>query len=252
MVKVAIASDLHTEFGIPSLNTIPADVLVLAGDISVASSWNSNIRKFFQEVAWEYEHILYIMGNHEYYGSQYDKVLSFYTNELSGFSNIHVLENNSIFIKGIRFLCATLWTSCNEYDRKIVNHVDKSLNDFSLIKVNPVSRFTASDSVSLHYESLQWLQDQLRVEVPTVIVTHHCPSLKSTPDRFKGDPTNYAFSSNLDEMIEKMPHIKMWIHGHTHDKFDYMIGSTNVVCNPRGYYRYETFQVRFDPKIKEV
>ena len=35
------------------------------------------------------------------------------------------------------------------------------------------------------------------------------------------------------------PQIKLWTHGHTHHEFDYMVGSTRVVCNPRGYVGYE-------------
>jgi predicted phosphodiesterase len=27
----------------------------------------------------------------------------------------------------------------------------------------------------------------------------------------------------------------LWIHGHTHDPFDYEINGTRVICNPRGY-----------------
>ena len=28
---------------------------------------------------------------------------------------------------------------------------------------------------------------------------------------------------------------RLWIHGHTHDSFDYRLNETRVVCNPRGY-----------------
>ena len=28
---------------------------------------------------------------------------------------------------------------------------------------------------------------------------------------------------------------RLWIHGHTHDSFDYFLNGTRVVCNPRGY-----------------
>ena len=27
---------------------------------------------------------------------------------------------------------------------------------------------------------------------------------------------------------------QLWIHGHTHDSFDYVVNGTRVVCNPRG------------------
>jgi Icc-related predicted phosphoesterase len=27
----------------------------------------------------------------------------------------------------------------------------------------------------------------------------------------------------------------LWVHGHIHHRADYRLGSTRVVCNPRGY-----------------
>ena len=50
---------------------------------------------------------------------------------------------------------------------------------------------------------------------------------------------NGAYSSDLSEFIMDHPQIKLWTHGHTHDKFDYLVGNTRVVCNPRGYVGYE-------------
>jgi hypothetical protein len=50
---------------------------------------------------------------------------------------------------------------------------------------------------------------------------------------------NGGYSSDMDEFIEHRPQIKLWTHGHTHHVFDYMIGETRVVCNPRGYYGHE-------------
>ena len=67
-----------------------------------------------------------------------------------------------------------------------------------------------------------------------IIVSHHTPSYQSISDRYRADPLNVCFSNNLDEQIlnmKKPP--KLWIHGHTHDRFDYMIGDTRVICHPR-------------------
>jgi len=52
--------------------------------------------------------------------------------------------------------------------------------------------------------------------------------------RNAGLPTalSAAFASNLDHLVERAD---LWIHGHTHDNFDYQLGRCRVVCNPRGY-----------------
>jgi hypothetical protein len=60
---------------------------------------------------------------------------------------------------------------------------------------------------------------------------------------------NGAYSSDLSEFILDHPQIKMWTHGHMHDTFDYLVGSTRVVCNPRGYVKYEQRADEFNPNI---
>jgi hypothetical protein len=48
------------------------------------------------------------------------------------------------------------------------------------------------------------------------------------------------------------PNIKLWTHGHTHEDFDYMVGSTRVFCNPRGYHDYEERADHFELKCVEI
>ena len=68
----------------------------------------------------------------------------------------------------------------------------------------------------------------------TVIVTHHVPSSRSVPRRFARDLLTPAFASNLESLMDGDGAV-LWIHGHTHDQFDYEVFGTRVVCNPRGY-----------------
>ncbi len=74
-----------------------------------------------------------------------------------------------------------------------------------------------------------------------VVVGHHAPSRVSTHPKYQHDTLmNGAYSSSLDEFILEHPQIKLWTHGHTHEDFDYMVGTTRVFCNPRGYINYES------------
>ena len=42
--------------------------------------------------------------------------------------------------------------------------------------------------------------------------------------------------------------MQLWVHGHTHDSFDYTVDGTRVVCNPRGYAKAGVDEnPRFDP-----
>ena len=79
------------------------------------------------------------------------------------------------------------------------------------------------------------------VDSKVVVVGHHAPSKLSTKPAYERDVLmNGAYSSDLSEFILDHPRIKLWTHGHTHNDFDYMIGSTRIVCNPRGYDGYES------------
>jgi len=70
--------------------------------------------------------------------------------------------------------------------------------------------------------------------VSTVVVTHHLPHPRSVPACFDGEPTNAAYASELSGVIEAGAPA-LWVHGHTHDSCDYLIASTRIISNPRGY-----------------
>jgi hypothetical protein len=72
------------------------------------------------------------------------------------------------------------------------------------------------------------------------------------PDYHGDHLTNGAYSSDLSEFILDHPQIKLWTHGHTHDVFDYMIGDTRILCNPRGYILYENRADEFELLFTEV
>lgn len=104
------------------------------------------------------------------------------------------------------------------------------------------AKFSPEKSVEEHKKTLQILKDAVESR-PTekwVIVGHHAPSKLSTKPRYEKDViVNGAYSSDLSEFMLDHPQIKVWTHGHTHHDFDYMVGSTRVIANPRGYIGYE-------------
>ncbi|MFZ1641033.1 MAG: hypothetical protein WAV07_06250 [Candidatus Contendobacter sp.] len=54
-----------------------------------------------------------------------------------------------------------------------------------------------------------------------------------------------AFVSNLEDLLGPA---RLWIHGHTHDTFDYLVADTQVLCNPRGYAPFE-LNPAFNPAL---
>jgi Icc-related predicted phosphoesterase len=80
-----------------------------------------------------------------------------------------------------------------------------------------------------------------------VVVTHHAPSRSSIHPRFAGSLLNACFVSDLEALADG-DKVRLWVHGHTHDSFDYQLNGTRVVCNPRGYARDGVNEnARFDP-----
>lgn len=232
-MKLHILSDLHNEFLPFRPSGLDMDVVVLAGDIHKHANGVAWARG-----AWPDKEIIYVPGNHEFYGAQRLEIaakLRIAAKEC----DVHLLDNSAVEIGGVRFLGATLWTDFelfgkNETDRAWCMHAGgQGLSDFRVIHEGH-RHFSPMDSVELHKHSLRWLKEKLDEPFAgkTVVVTHHLPAWKSVADRFIEEPSSACFASDLAYLFGKMD---LWVHGHTHDSFDYELDGTRVICNPRGY-----------------
>ena len=117
------------------------------------------------------------------------------------------------------------------------------------------SHFSPQDAFDEHKKTLGYIQSVIEGKNTEkfVVVGHHAPSKGSEHPRYNHDTLmNGAYNSQLDEYIMDHPQIKLWTHGHTHEDFDYMIGTTRVICNPRGYDGYESRADKFQLKYVEV
>ncbi|HEX5223389.1 MAG TPA: metallophosphoesterase [Verrucomicrobiae bacterium] len=242
-MRVHIISDLHLEFAPFQRNKVDADVVVLAGDAHNGLSGIKWILKNFPE-----QPVIYVLGNHEFYGHKIPKLISEVKARARG-SNVHVLENDAVRIGNVTFLGATLWT-----DFRLNGELDRAdaaaqagMEDFQQIKVTPsYRRFRPRDARQIHARSLQWLGQQVQAaRGKVVVVTHHAPSPQSIPLGFCDHWLNPAFASNLESFIAKSG-IKFWIHGHVHSRSDYVVGTTRIVANPRGFRDEIT---DFDPRL---
>lgn len=117
------------------------------------------------------------------------------------------------------------------------------------------AKFSPERSVVEHKATLKMLEEAIgsRPTEKWVVVGHHAPSKLSTKPQYENDwMVNGAYSSDLSEFILDHPQIKLWTHGHTHHDFDYMIGSTRIFANPRGYIYYEAQADNFELQFIEV
>lgn len=232
-MKLHILSDLHLELSDmqPHSASNQTDVIVLAGDIHK----NAKGIRWARE-SWPDKEIIYVTGNHEFYRDHVEHIKE----ELEAAAEdtgVHFLDDQEAFIGGVRFLGATLWTDFGlfgwENQLSCMDAGRRALNDFRLIRMNDWP-LTPEKTVDMHKASRAWLQDRLAepFDGKTVVVTHHAPSRGSLAARFADDPLSACFVSELDHLVEQAD---LWIHGHTHDNFDYRVGKCRVICNPRGY-----------------
>lgn len=235
-MEIQYMSDLHLETGCAPLepSDVIGDVLVLAGDIHTRpeelADWLAAINRRAIPV-------LYVLGNHEYYHHDFDQAEASYRQALQHLPWVHLLERQAIEIKGVRFLGTTLWTDLAQGAHQ--ESCENGMSDYRLIRQNG-TRLTPAATLNAHTESVQWLETQLALQSPgpTVVITHHAPSWRSSHPRFADSPVSGGFCSDLEDLIHRhQPAV--WIHGHTHDPWDYHIGDTRVLCNARGYPGYE-------------
>ena len=258
-MKIAYGSDLHLEFDpplwhnpLPIDNTENADVLVLAGDIVSSSNLDGAVDSFFGHVSQQFPVVLYVMGNHEHYNGDFQQTKERLIKFIQPYTNIILMDNDHVELDGVTFFGGTMWTDLKSRDPYVVDVVAGTMNDFNYIK-NGDRKFVPKDTLVEHDKTLAALKACLaNTKDKMVVVTHHTPSAKSSHERFVGDPTNWAYYTELDEMILDNPQIKAWIHGHTHDDYDYMIGETRVLCNPRGYVGYQPRAKSWQVKYVEV
>lgn len=221
----------------PSVAANAADVIVLAGDI-----WKHEGGIAWARATWPSHQIIYVAGNHEFYGRNRLEVLS-RLRIAARECNVDFLDNDELIIDDTRFLGATLWTDFrlfgDDLRRECMVEAINGLNDFRVIHEGS-RHFTPMDSVVLHEQSVKWLQEKLDTpfDGQTVVVTHHLPSWESVTPEYRDSKLSACFASRLDHMIDGEK-VQLWIHGHTHSNLDYEFNGTHVMCNPRGYVTFD-------------
>jgi predicted phosphodiesterase len=265
-MKIKVVSDLHLEFSDFNVkNDEGCDVLILSGDIMIAQDLHDHIelptspyqhfdyaglgrrqaaaqryRDFMKRCSFQFPHVVYVAGNHEFYHGKFFASIDYLREECAKYPNIYFLECDTKVIDDVTFIGATLWSDMNKGDPLTMHAVEGMMNDFRIIRNDKreFARMSARDVVTRHARTVQYFRSVLaeQHDKKFVVVGHHSPSFQSVHESYKTEYLmNGGYHSDLSEFILDHPQIKLWTHGHTHHPFDYMIGETRIVCNPRGY-----------------
>jgi hypothetical protein len=241
-VKLHVFSDLHEEMseppdrkGRPRKRQGPAwqvrvrdyvaengadGVCVLAGDICpVDARFAPAALEIYQFFATWFDHVIFVPGNHEFYGTSYAAGMAAIRD--LDHPKWHLLEPGApVTIDGQRFLGGTMW-----FDGKHDPALERSINDFRCIE-------GIQDVYAHNAEFVAKVCGEMTSD--DVVISHHLPSPRSVPAIFEGSDINCFFvSDQTRHILERKP--KLWIHGHTHTPCDYVLGSTRIYANPRGY-----------------
>lgn len=238
---IRIISDIHLEHRdgkwgkaiklIQELDTDKETVLCIAGDLSTfhRKEWV----QFLKAVSKKFHSVVYVPGNHEfYYNNNFPD-----TPDVDLPNNVFLLNRNYVVIGNVLFLGTTLWSDLSNPVYGMI--AERGMNDYRNIKCTDSNYVLSADrSTEEHNKNVRFIKNVLNLfkeeTLKSVIVTHHLPSFSAISEEYKGRNLNYAYASNLDDIIlEYKPNL--WINGHSHSFYDAIIGETRVIRNPVGY-----------------
>ena len=210
----------------------------------------------------KYQHVLYVMGNHEYWRDYMPDVPGLLRDFLAEHApHVRLLDNEATQIGGVHFVGTTLWADHGSGgpDELLIR---RGYNDFNRIWVPSQCEFARKgrrralphDLKALHQAAIAFLHQTIPgLGEPVVLITHHAPSWQSAHGHDYGTPyLDPCYCSNQVDFILQNPHIKLAIHGHTHHRENYQIGDTKILSNPRGYYPIERIARWFDPAAADL
>jgi predicted MPP superfamily phosphohydrolase len=270
MTKIAYCSDLHLEHG--NLNVVlpDADVLILAGDIlSVADlqDWNYHSEfpydvlgtlDFLKKISMKYPKVLFCPGNHEYWGMEFNSLQDKMNKILTelGHTNIEFSPMGTYTINDVKIVWGTLWTDMNKNDPSVECRVHRGMNDYRYIEYTDsgFKRFlTPSDVFKEHSIHRSFIINECTSEdgpEKIVVFSHHGPIYRKFNDYL-----DFAYyCTDIEELIGyNTISPKVWIHGHSHARTEYMVEDTKILMNCRGYEDYEKeFASSFEIKVFEL
>ena len=238
-MKIQYVSDLHLEFSenlryITENPIIPSgDILLMAGDIlCLHLVQEKEFADFFQYISDHWKQVIWIPGNHEYYGNE---LLATHDNISKSIihNNITLVNNITITIENVRIVSTTLWSKLPKIH---TTYIANRMNDFRAIKYNG-NRLTTDDYNHCHEVAVKYLNAELNKNYKgaTIVLSHHVPTRLYYPPQYAGDILNYAFATELDYLIETS-NIHAWIYGHHHQYVPaFEISNTAMLTNQLGY-----------------
>lgn len=263
-LDIRIFNDIHLEFDnsfkIPNIKK--NQVIILAGDIgrqgSKSSDLNNDLKDFFYDILNQGAIILFVAGNHEYYGSRIEKFNNLVLEFENKNNNFFFLNDKSVFINGFEFIGGTLWTSFNNKnfliyteiggDKKYGGKTSNTSNDYFKIKnksekdgIKRFGKFQTKDAYLLHIKTVKYIKSRINKNKKQIVITHFAPSeifldkerwSSHKKNGYDYDISKYNYYTELECLAENF---SCWIAGHTHKYVNEIKNGVHYISIPRGY-----------------
>ena len=241
-------NDIHADFVNYNM-TVPVhkdtDVVVFAGDVGE----NIHLNFAWMNAQAQGKPVVYVLGNHEFYGYDFNKLKALAAEVAEKYPNIHLLDDDKVEIDGVTFIGGTLWTDFNKECPVKMQIAKQRMQDYRAIKIfdGHYGKLMPKHTVAAHKKTVEYIKEEATKAYPAVIVTHHAPHPLCVHKKYKGDILNDAYFTDLDWLFPQIT-AKFWFHGHMHDAVNIKVCDTRIVCNPHGYPKFE-FDTGFNPNM---
>lgn len=258
-------SDLHLEAQEFRHNLPRGDVLIIAGDLCHASALDpartdlyrvrqrDRVMRFVDVATDAFAHVLLVPGNHEHHDGVFEDTLLLLRRHLPC---VTVLDNDAIDIGGVRFFGSTLWTDLAGRNEAATETIRRGMGEYFFTKTrradengeNAIVKLRPTDTLAAHDSALAALRKQaMETAGPMVVISHHAPSPQGLNPQHKGNGLDGAFASDMENIVDGLQQTPFWIHGHTHIRKRYRIGSTTLLANCRGFDGKDLSARKFSP-----
>lgn len=230
-----IISDVHAEMTKPEyVRNIErkAPILAVLGDVHPMSHPEA-LASTLRSLGENFDLVLFVPGNHEYYDSGYNMAETGRKMEsmCDRLPNVVYMNEKDVEIMGVTFVGATMWTSPDP------DADESAMNDFGHIK-----DFSIAKMISTHKRQVEHIRTAVERSkgmgnLGAVVMTHHAPSsdfIIPYGTRGTREYLPFYYADDVGDVLSD-EHVKVWAHGHTHECYKVWRDNVLIGSNAVGY-----------------
>ena len=230
-MRYQLASDLHIEYfeDVHASSFIKKDpntnILILTGDIGSLYRLEQ-LTNFLKELS-DFEKIIYVPGNHEFYTLKnippktFNQLISDLYSLEQKIENLIILNNSSIIIDDTIFHGCTLWSNIG----------DNFLPKFR-VRIYGFNNqiYQQQYNKNLNFLTKAFTKYSRNTNLKKIVITHYPPInlVQNIKNKFP-----YLYSNNLNDLIS-LDNMCIWHFGHIHKNFNFDLNNVKLITNQKG------------------